>query len=307
MAIKDDVYKSFKSKTTEELQRIWNENDRNEYSSVAFEAIEEILNGRNEHVEIQDFKTDKIIKELKNYSENQKKEIKKTNSEIRGIARETLSGNWAKSIFVVLICFLIEFFLNQVAGANMFPANSSQIYFGFIIVGLIYAPLYFGRNFFFLNLTRNNAKIGQIFIGYKYYIGVVGLMFCTGILILLWSLLFLIPGIVAAYRYSMAYFILADNPNIGVLAAITKSKEIMVGNKAKLFLLHLSFTGWFLLSILFASFISVFLQLYQDSYFAVHMSLGVGLIFIRVYYWTSLATLYENIKQQQEVVVEVVE
>ena len=75
-------------------------------------------------------------------------------STIRGFARELLSGNWAKSIFVVLICFLIEFFLNQVAGANMFPANSSQIYFGFFIVGLIYASLEFGRGFFYLNLNK---------------------------------------------------------------------------------------------------------------------------------------------------------
>ena len=47
MAMKDDVYRNFNSKATEDLQRIWDENNRNEYSNVAFEVIEEILKERN--------------------------------------------------------------------------------------------------------------------------------------------------------------------------------------------------------------------------------------------------------------------
>ena len=67
---------------------------------------------------------------------------------------------------------------------------------------------------------------------------------------LLWSLLFVVPGIIAAYRYSMAPFIMAENPDIGIREAVRRSKMIMHGNKLRLFRLQLSFFGWYLLTAL---------------------------------------------------------
>jgi uncharacterized membrane protein len=60
----------------------------------------------------------------------------------------------------------------------------------------------------------------------------------------LWTLLFIIPGIIAFYRYRLAFYILIDNPDIGPLEAINISKALMDGNKGKLFCLDLSFIGW---------------------------------------------------------------
>ncbi len=65
---------------------------------------------------------------------------------------------------------------------------------------------------------------------------------------MLWSLLFVIPGIIAAYRYSMALYVLIDNPELGALECLRRSKEMMRGNKFKLFVLELSFIGWILLA-----------------------------------------------------------
>ena len=70
------------------------------------------------------------------------------------------------------------------------------------------------------------------------------------LLIFAWSLLLIIPGIIAAYRYAMAPYIMAQNPDIGVMDAIGQSKELMRGHKGRLFWLSLTFIGWVLRSVL---------------------------------------------------------
>ncbi len=64
----------------------------------------------------------------------------------------------------------------------------------------------------------------------------------------MWSLLRVVPGIIAAYKYSMAPFLMAENPDIDAFEAIRRSKEMMNGHKARLFFLQFSFIGWALLS-----------------------------------------------------------
>ena len=71
-----------------------------------------------------------------------------------------------------------------------------------------------------------------------------------GIYVFLWSLLFVIPGIIATYRYAMASYILAEHPELPVNEAITRSKEMMQGNKFRLFCLIFSFIGWDFLCVL---------------------------------------------------------
>lgn len=63
-------------------------------------------------------------------------------------------------------------------------------------------------------------------------------------LILLWTLLLIIPGIIAALRYSMAYYIMMDNPQLSAFEALNQSKRMMVGFKFELFLLGFSYLGW---------------------------------------------------------------
>lgn len=66
----------------------------------------------------------------------------------------------------------------------------------------------------------------------------------------LWSLLFIVPGIIAAYRYRLAPYLMAENPNLGIREAVNMSKELMAGHKWRLFCLNLSFIGWGILSAL---------------------------------------------------------
>ena len=83
-------------------------------------------------------------------------------------------------------------------------------------------------------------------------------MFLRGLFILLWSMLFLIPGIIKSYSYRMVPFILTDNPEITATEAITLSRQMMKGNKWRAFVLDLSFIGWYILSALTLGALSIF-------------------------------------------------
>ncbi|SDQ11187.1 DUF975 family protein [Carnobacterium viridans] len=73
-----------------------------------------------------------------------------------------------------------------------------------------------------------------------------GLIIVTTILIMLWSLLFIIPGIIKSYSYSQALNLMKDNPSISIMEALDQSREMMKGNKWKFFLLQLSFLLWYI-------------------------------------------------------------
>lgn len=102
--------------------------------------------------------------------------------------------------------------------------------------------------FFFIN-ARVPAEPREMGFGFKNGYGniIVG-MFLRDLFIWLWSLLFIIPGIIKSYSYRMVPYILAENPGMSGLEAITLSKEMMYGHKWEAFVLDLSFLGWFILS-----------------------------------------------------------
>lgn len=81
--------------------------------------------------------------------------------------------------------------------------------------------------------------------------------------VFLWSLLFFIPGIVKAFSYSQMFFILAENPKIGVAKAMRISKVLTKGYKADLFVMGLSFLGWNLLSMFTLGILQLWLQPYE--------------------------------------------
>lgn len=101
--------------------------------------------------------------------------------------------------------------------------------------------------------------------------GIVSTMLLRVIYNFLWTLLLIIPGIIKSYAYRMVPYILADNPKLGADNAITLSRKMMDGNKFELFVLELSFIGWFLLGLL---------------------ALGVGILFVNPYYNATEAQLY---------------
>jgi uncharacterized membrane protein len=79
------------------------------------------------------------------------------------------------------------------------------------------------------------------------YMNIVKAGFLKGLYECLWSLLFVIPGIVKGYGYRMTQYILADSPNLSASEAIRLSDRMMQGHKMELFMLDLSFIGWYIL------------------------------------------------------------
>lgn len=105
------------------------------------------------------------------------------------------------------------------------------------------------------------------------------MQFLRIVYILLWSLLFVIPGIIASYSYKMAPYILMENPDMTASQAITASKQLMKGNKWRLFCLEFSFIGWSLLSAL---------------------TLGIGMLFLRPYMEAAGAAFYRELKWEEK-------
>ena len=113
---------------------------------------------------------------------------------------------------------------------------------------LVSGPFTLGISLFFLAIFRRRGpELSQVFYGFEYYVKSLGLFLYMTLLIVLWTLLFIVPGIIAMFRYSQAFYILADHPEFGIIQCVKESKRLMDGNKGKYFYVTLSFIGWWFL------------------------------------------------------------
>ena len=124
-----------------------------------------------------------------------------------------------------------------------------------LVVGILLSVFVFsiiqigGCRFFTVN-THEKAAMNELVSGFnrEYYMKNVKIMFFMNLYLVLWTLLFIIPGIIKAYEYRLIPYILADNPEISMEDAFALSKKMMDGDKMNAFVLDLSFIGWMLLS-----------------------------------------------------------
>lgn len=123
---------------------------------------------------------------------------------------------------------------------------------------LLFNPLEVGCQKYFLNNTRGEGKLDDLKVAFESWGSKVGTMFLRDLFLGLWSLLFIIPGIVKAYSYRMVPYILADDPTITGTEAITRSRQMMNGHKWDTFVLDLSFLGWDLLSVFSFGLVGIF-------------------------------------------------
>lgn len=108
-----------------------------------------------------------------------------------------------------------------------------------------------GRRYFVKSAQyEDNKKSFTYAFQGENYLGIVSTMLLKGVQNFLWYLLFFIPGVIKSYSYRMVPYILADNPNIGSKRAIALSNEMTKGHKFDMFILDLSFIGWYLLGLL---------------------------------------------------------
>lgn len=156
---------------------------------------------------------------------------------------------------------------------------------GFIIILVIAAFRVFvgyllevGGRRYFIRAAQNDADMNNLGYGFNRdrYKGIVLTMLWRGFLNFLWFLLLIIPGIIKAYAYRMVPYILADNPNIGYKRAVELSVQMTDGEKFNIFVLDLSFIGWYLLG---------------------GLVFGVGVFFVNPYSYATEAELYLVLRQ----------
>lgn len=129
---------------------------------------------------------------------------------------------------------------------------------------LVY-PITVGKNNYFMGIIEKDKSLDSLLFSYKsgQLTNTIITMFAMDIFVYLWSLLLIIPGLVKSYEYRMIPYILSENPSIGRKRAFEISKNMMNGNKWDVFLLDLSFIGWYILSIITAGILSL---LYVNPY-----------------------------------------
>lgn len=170
-----------------------------------------------------------------------------------------LSGRWGTLVVIYLIYDLI------IGGCGAL----SVIGIGSIAMLIVTGPLALGLTMISLNVIRMNfVNIEQMFDGFKNFTNAFLLSLLQSVFVMLWSLLFIVPGIIKAYSYSMSTYILADNPGMAPNDAIKASMQLMQGNKWRLFCLDLSFIGWDLLSALTCGILYFWVAPYKQAAYA---------------------------------------
>ena len=170
-------------------------------------------------------------------------------------------GYRADTSYEIIVRRIVEF-INSISFTTIMIILI-LIFFIFIaavaISTFILAPIEVGCRRWMLKNRTNNPQYGEIAFGFRDgYLNIVKVMFCRNLFIALWSLLFVIPGIVKAYEYRMIPYLLAENPNMDMSEAFSRTKNIMYNNKMDAFVLDLSFIGWYLLTAFTCGMLAVF-------------------------------------------------
>ena len=117
-----------------------------------------------------------------------------------------------------------------------------------IVLQLVLTVVFAGFVIYLLNLTRNSEPcFGNLLDGFGILGKVILLSVLKTIFVSLWSMLLIVPGIIATYRYKMALYLLLDNPHMSVMECLRESSKMMRGHKMEFFVLELSFIGWMIL------------------------------------------------------------
>lgn len=209
----------------------------------------------------------------------------KQNFEYRNAAFNMLKADWKGAVLLLLIIMLINTVISTALGfviASEELASFANL-IAEIFVGIPLSYLFVKEMLGFVRggkIEISSSLVDKFKADYLKSIKVIGLM---SIYIFLWSLLLLIPGIIKAYSYCFAPYISMDNDELTAEECINESMKLTNGYKMKLFLLDLSFIGWYLLCI---------------------VTLGIAILWVVPYHEAARIALYEDIKAQQQVIKE---
>ncbi len=233
--------------------------------------------------------------------------VRETCSEIRTLSRLALRDNWVKVALAVAIYYLLTSTLplaidelvpgatitryNEMLGENEVIPLVSPVY-QFLLTGVFEVGLCSYMIYFF---RRKEISATHLFDGFEHFFKTLLLTLVVTFFTFLWTLLFIIPGIIAIFRYSQAYVILADHPELGVMECIRRSKMYMKGNKGKYFCLTLSYIGWLILGAILPAIVLNFFE--GVTYVAVDFLASIPNFFVMAYFQTGLIVFYELVSK----------
>lgn len=182
-------------------------------------------------------------------------------------SKDVLKGKWG----IAIASFFIYVLMSSAAGS----IGKSGSILSLIIAG----PLALGAAHFSLAITRGqDPNLELLFKGFNRFSTALFAYLLMIVIVALWSILLIVPGIIAALAYSLTFYLLADNPTLTATEALTKSKKLMHGYKMKLFYLCLRFFLFALLCIL---------------------TLGIGFLWLIPYIHCTMALFYDDIKNSE--------
>ncbi len=199
--------------------------------------------------------------------------------EIKKGAKLSLHGHWGMAAAIAALnIYCVPLLIYSADNlSNLFRRyQAAVIYLGWAAQFILLACFCLGNACLFLAVVSGrDADTDTFFSAFDNILRTMVLYFLILLFISLWSLLLVFPGIIAAYRYRMAFYILAESPELSPLDAIRISKNMTSGKKWSIFIFDLSFAGWFILSAITG---------------------GIAGIYAFPYYSTSMAALYRELK-----------
>ena len=194
-------------------------------------------------------------------------------TELKTAAKEQIKGK-------IGVLFVITLIIVAISGLSSLVLN--LIPMGGLAATIIITPAFaLSITRVYVNLTADGTpKVKDAFTGFDDFWSAFKVNFLVGLFTFLWSLLFVIPGIVKNYSYSMALYILAENKGKSARECIAESKAMTDGHKMDLFVLSLSFIGWLLL---------------------VGITFGIAYIWVGPYMQATFANAYKSLKPVQVV------
>ncbi len=190
----------------------------------------------------------------------------KLRAELKQEAKYLLKGNWGKAITFVLVFVVVQLLIGGISSTGI----------GVLLPFLVGGPLALGTSIYYLNFYRGErADVEMLFSGFNNFVSALVLFVLHNLFVFLWSLLFVIPGMVAGLSYSQSFFILADHPGISAREALSLSKDMMRGHKLRYFVLELSFIGWSILCM---------------------FTLGIGYLWLIPYIQVTKAAFYQDLR-----------
>ena len=221
-----------------------------------------------------------------------------TSSELRAIARKNLEGTWAISVGAALVAAIlggsvtgmgsnVNFNINQETIRNLPPVFWTVLLPLASVAGLLsLAALILGgtvelgyARFLLKQHDKRELQFSDLFSQFDRFGTGFAQKFLRILFIVLWSLLFIIPGIVKGLSYAMTPFILEEHPEMTASQAIKASMKLMEGHKMELFILGLTFIGWEILACL---------------------TMGIGFLFLNPYMNAVYAAFYRSISGQRQ-------